>query len=273
MTVRRSLALGFAMLALTLTVAFAADLLAELGFTEQSAREKIFENFVDGTVYSDFKVAVFKAAPPDKRVLFVKAVTTFAKTFTQTEQFKTMYAEYRAANKPKSDSADTKGFDELMAEQAKEFEQGLVQMKEVMKTLPPAQQKEMQQQMEQMRKEMEANRKNPEMKAAYEAMKKSEAEGNAEDYARRLKEWEQEHPVNPNQLVAGRLREFLDETKDLDFNAKLVAQYGKMRFADEKLEAKSREWKMCFRAGKEATGAARVFAAEWLKELQAKGAR
>lgn len=273
MTGRRPLALGFALLAITLTVAFAADLLGELGFTEQSARERIFQNFVDGSVYSDFKVAVFKAAAPDKRVLFVKAVTTFAKTFTQTEQFKTMYAEYREANKPTPASADTKGFDEQMAAQAKEFEQNLAQMKEIMKTMPPDQQKEMQQQIEQMRKEMEANRKNPEMKAAYEETMKAESAANAEDYARRLKEWEQEHPANANQLIANRLREFLDETKDLDYTAKLVAQYGKMRFADEKFERKSSQWKMCFRAGKEATETACAFAAEWLKELQAKGVK
>jgi hypothetical protein len=41
-----------------------------------------------------------------------------------------------------------------------------------------------------------------------------------------------------------------------------------MVFADEKLEAKPAEWKLCFRAGKEATGAARAFAEGWLAELE-----
>ena len=273
MTVRRPFALGFAILALTLTAAFAADLLGELGFTEQAARERIFQAFVDGSVSPGGNIAVFKGAAPDKRVLFVKAVTTFARTFAQTDQFKKMYADYREANKPDAASGESKGFDELMTAQAKEFEQSIAGMKEVMKTLPPEQQKEMQKQIDQMRTEMAAQAKNSEMKAAYGEMAKAESAENAADLKRRLKEWDTEFPPSADQLIANRLREFLDETKDVDYGAKLVAQYGKMRFANAPYEQKSSEWKMCFRAGKEATDAARVFAAEWLKELQAKGAR
>jgi hypothetical protein len=273
MTRPRSLAVGFAVLAATLTVAFAGDLLGELGFTEHAARERVFQAFVGGSVSPSGNIAVFKGSAPDRRVLFVKAVTAFAKTFAQTDQFRKMYADYREANRPSAASGDTKAFDELMAAQAKEIEQSLAGMKEVMKTLPPDQQKEMQQQIDQMRKQMEANRKNPEMKAAYEQSAKAEAAANAEDHKRRLKEWETNYPPSADQLIANRLREFLDETKDVDYGAKLVAQYGKMRFANAPYEQKSAEWKMCFRAGKEATEAARALAAEWLKELQAKGLR
>ncbi len=272
MTLRRSLAVGLALLAATLTAVLAADLLGELGFTEKAARERVFEAFVDGSVSPSGNIAVFKGAAPDRRVLFVKAATAFAKTFAQTDQFRKMYADHRDANKPGASGA-AKGFDDLMAEQAKEFEQSLAAMKEVMKSLPPDQQKEMQKQIEDMRQSMEANRKDPEMKAAYEESAKAEAAATAEDYKQRLKEWETDFPPSADQLVANRLREFLDETKDVDYGAKLVAQYGRMRFANATYEQKSGEWKMCFRAGKEATEAARVFAAEWLKELQAKGVR
>ena len=53
------------------------------------------------------------------------------------------------------------------------------------------------------------------------------------------------------------------------FKAKLVgAQGSPRRFAREDYEAKPAEWKMCFRAGKEATEAARAFAREWIKSLE-----
>jgi len=49
---------------------------------------------------------------------------------------------------------------------------------------------------------------------------------------------------------------------------------GKNRvFAAEAFEAKPAEWKMCFRAGKPATDAARAFAQKWLNDLQGQGVK
>jgi len=73
--------------------------------------------------------------------------------------------------------------------------------------------------------------------------------------------------------VAMRLRAFLDATRDLDFTAKLVEEGKVRKFADPALEAKPSEWKMCFRAGKPATDAAREFARKWLADLQAAGVK
>jgi hypothetical protein len=67
-----------------------------------------------------------------------------------------------------------------------------------------------------------------------------------------------------------RLTYFLNETKALPFDAKLEeASNGRKRFADKTLEAKPKWWKFCFRAGPEATKAAREFATAWLAELNA----
>jgi hypothetical protein len=268
----RSLALGFAIVAAALAVVVAADVLAELGFTEQAARERIFNAFVDGSVSPSGKAAVFKTADPARKVLFVKAVTAFAKTFAQTDQFKKLYADYREANKPAA-AAGAKQFDALMSEQAKEFEKSLEGMKEAMKALPPEQQKEMQKTIEEMRKQMASQAQDPTMKSAYEESARTQATADAVDLKRRQQAWEINFPASADQLIANRLREFLDETKDVDYGAKLVARYGKMQFANAAYEQKSPEWKLCFRAGREATDTARAFAAEWLKELQAKGNR
>jgi hypothetical protein len=71
--------------------------------------------------------------------------------------------------------------------------------------------------------------------------------------------------------VANRLRHFLDVSKDVAYDAQLVVKDRAKVFADPALEAKPKEWKMCFRAGKPATDAARAFAQKWLNELQAQG--
>jgi hypothetical protein len=44
-----------------------------------------------------------------------------------------------------------------------------------------------------------------------------------------------------------------------------------MVFVNNDYERKPPEWKLCFRAGKEATAAARVFASDWLAELKRSG--
>lgn len=70
-----------------------------------------------------------------------------------------------------------------------------------------------------------------------------------------------------------RLAYFLSESKNLPFDAKLVEVDGRKLFADGKLEGKPNWWKFCFRAGPEATNAAREFAAQWLAELNAPSAK
>ncbi len=70
-----------------------------------------------------------------------------------------------------------------------------------------------------------------------------------------------------------RLAYFLAETKSMPFDAKLTEADGKKYFADAKLEAKPNWWKFCFRAGPEATNAAREFVTQWLGELNEPSAR
>lgn len=70
-----------------------------------------------------------------------------------------------------------------------------------------------------------------------------------------------------------RLAYFLAESKSIPFDAKLTETDGRRYFADAKLEAKPNWWKFCFRAGPEATNAAREFATQWLAELSSPSAK
>jgi hypothetical protein len=72
----------------------------------------------------------------------------------------------------------------------------------------------------------------------------------------------------PGTIMKNRLNEFLKFTETIDFNAKLIDK-GDNFFTFEKpeYENKSREWKLCFRAGKETIDAARSYAKKWLNEI------
>ena len=103
-------------------------------------------------------------------------------------------------------------------------------------------------------------------------------EGSAEDiasareyYNEQLGEWKQNYPATGREMVRRRLREFLQESADVDFNAKLVRKGNKMRFANEQYEdEKSGDWKLCYRAGKAPVEKARAFTKAWLAELEGK---
>lgn len=75
---------------------------------------------------------------------------------------------------------------------------------------------------------------------------------------------EKRFPADANVLIKQRLKEFLDVSATVDFDARLN---GSM-FANPEYEAKSDQWKMCFRAGKAVVEAAREEAKAWLKELE-----
>lgn len=78
---------------------------------------------------------------------------------------------------------------------------------------------------------------------------------------------------NPNVTLKRRLEQFLELSADVNFAAETTGEGPARRFVKPEDEAKPREWKMCFRAGPEATAAARAFAKEWLAELQEAPAR
>lgn len=87
-------------------------------------------------------------------------------------------------------------------------------------------------------------------------------------YKEDLKRWEAEYPAVFNELLKHKLKEFLQLTSNIDYNARLEQRRGKMVFADPVLEAKDPFWKACFRSGKTTMEAARAYAQQWLVELK-----
>jgi hypothetical protein len=96
---------------------------------------------------------------------------------------------------------------------------------------------------------------------------RAERDTRQKEYDAAVAKWKQDYPDDPRPLVARRLREFLQLSADVDFNAKLKTAEGRTLFENPAYQAKSSQWKMCFRAGREATGAARAAVQAWLTEL------
>ena len=70
-------------------------------------------------------------------------------------------------------------------------------------------------------------------------------------------------------IIANQLKQFLDLSATVDFNAKTTKKGDIVVFIDPAYEAKPASWKLCYRCGKEAVTGARKFATQWLNEMKA----
>ena len=77
-----------------------------------------------------------------------------------------------------------------------------------------------------------------------------------------------QYPANPQLLIKKRLEELLAATNDIDYTAELKEAYGKKVFVNPVYQAKSPDWKLAYRAGKETTDAVRTIAQQWLQQIK-----
>jgi hypothetical protein len=94
----------------------------------------------------------------------------------------------------------------------------------------------------------------------------SEIDANKEENEKIIADANEKKEYKAN--IKSQLQQFLAESADVDFGAKIVKQSsGFEDFENEVYREKSRIWKQCFRIGKPATTAFREIAQEWMKEL------
>ena len=269
----RRLLAGLTLGAALCTGLAAQTVTAQLGITEGRAKEAVFDSFMAGAVSIAGKAEVFIAASPQARLAMVRAATTLARAFTESDEFKRRYADHREANGP-DPLPDEQTAEQALAKQRAGFEQQVEALRKqfVDDAITPEQRATLEEGFETMRArftEMEKGSQLAEMEGVLKAQRTQQVRA----HAAASKEFEALYPADARSLVAMRLRQFLDVTRDVDFTAKLVEQDKKQKFADPGIEAKPQEWKMCFRAGQAATEAAREFARKWVADLQAQGVK
>jgi hypothetical protein len=265
-------AVGTLVVAVTMGAALTAQsFTTQLGITEGRAKEAVFDSFMAGAVSLAGKTEAFIAASPQARAAMVSAATALARAFVESDEFKRRYADHREANGP-DPLPDEQTAAQVLAKQRAGFEQQVDALRKqfVDDAITPEQKATLEEGFEAMRARFTEMEKGPQ-RAEMETMLKAQRAEQVTRYAAATKEFDALFPADPRALVAMRLRRFLDTTADLDFSAKLIEQGKVRKFADPAMEAKSSEWKMCFRAGKPATDAARDFARKWLADLLAQG--
>jgi hypothetical protein len=240
--------------------------LASLGVSEATGKA-IVDGWLDsGFINASPAAKAFRPALPASRATLVANAIAWAKAYTESPGFKAEYDKQRQAARPSPPEA--KGtVDEELARQAAERRKSLEEMKRNVSQMPP----DMRKSMEAVVKEAEANNakleKDPQMVAMLRQGIEAQRASEQEAYQGRLEAYGRRWPADPKALVARRLKEFLEVSADIDFDAKLVPAGRLMRFADAVYEQKPPTWKLCYRAGREATAAARQAAQAWLKGI------
>lgn len=236
--------------------------LGALGVSEADARGNVVQSVMSASAILGAAGKAFVALPAAARVKALDSALPWLKSYVNSEGYRTAYARERDERKPSPpEFAGT--IDEEVKAQVAKMLRDLDETRKVLPQLPPAERKEM----EASLKQMEATIKDPAQVQMIRAGIEADRTDRKASYDERLKEWQEKYPADSKTLTARHLRAFLATSATVDFSAKLVSVDKQMRFENEEYESKPSDWKLCFRAGKEAVTAARAFATAWLAEL------
>lgn len=246
---------------------WAAAFPGDLGVDEAQARQTVDSAVRGGFVSVWAARNALRAADGSQRARMVEQALAWARSYTESPEFAAEYARARADGKPQPPAAKPPVEEELKQQRAEQRRQ-VEEMKKSAASLPADQRKMIEDAVAQMTAEMARMEKDTELLEMQTKFAQMAREQEQQAYAEALKRWENDSPADPRPLIATRLRKFLDTCADVDFDAKLVAAGTRMRFEDPLLEKKPGEWKLCYRAGREAVAAARAAATAWLAALQ-----
>lgn len=243
------------------------DFLKELGLQKTDADKKI-TNSILGGYFDAYGMVKAKNIALNNRTAVVKDLLLYTKKYTGSEAFKTEYAALKQYNKPKEPEPlqTPEQMRKSMIENGKEFvDKAEKSLKSATADLKPVFEEGLRSAKQYLKEAEDPDNKN--IKAYtqnYAALQKSIQQSEEG----RKAEWEYTYPSSPLPFIKRRLLQFLEETKDIDFNAALTEKNGKKVFVNPVFEKKGNRWKMAFRAGKEVIEPARLFIQEWVKEIE-----
>jgi hypothetical protein len=253
----------FVMYSFTIFNSRVDDIFKTLGIPEANAKDHIWKSFA-GKYLSFPSGANIKNIPAGKRVATIQEIGTYVKDYLLSADFNKQYQAFREQKRPLSPAT----MHERIKAQIADYNQLLSESQLRYKTADP-----------ELKPLYEASVKKykqliTSLENAYDPDYSRQIEGmtiqchyDMGDYAYRLKQFEKEYPADVRAFIKLRLREFLQLSANVDFNAELVERNGKKGFVNQAYESKSAVWKYCFRAGEQSTGAARAIAEQWIKEI------
>ena len=260
---RRRFVMAAAVVALSCLVGIAADVFQTYGLDRQGWSHS-FLSALTARWYNPFEApAKLKTLAPAERVAVVNALGAAAKAWFDTPEFKAAYKKKYDDSLP-ADLKPPKTAKQIADEMRAQLRKGQAEMEEALKGFSG----DMRKQMEAAAAQMRAQAKEQEALIDTMAAQQAQEEKARYDEAKNRPPDPDAAPADPRVALKRGLKEFLDRTAGIDYAAALKATSGRKVFVNAAFEQKPKEWKQCFRAGKDACEAARAFATNWLAELK-----
>ncbi len=241
------------------------DFLKQLGITKQEANEKITGGFLGGGL-DYYGMRNLKNILANDRAAVVKDIALYAKEYANSPEFLKEYRNLKESKKPEFRKLETP--EEMRNNMIKSAREGVQKTEETLKKAPAEMKDIFEKTLEAAKQNLKlAEDPNNKYIKAYTQNFASAEKHMKESYENQLKGWEEKYPANHLLYIKVRLQEFLDATKDIDFDAELIEKKGVKYFVKPEYERKGDRWKLAFRAGKSAVESARAFAQQWLNEI------
>ena len=245
---------------------FADDFLRQLGISKVDADEKITSSILGGSIDA-YGVKNLKNIASGNRKAIALDLLTYTRKQVNSEAFIKQYKLIKENNKPDLAVAQTP--EDLRTQSIAAAKKGIADVEAMMKKADAASKPMFEKVLVDAQKNLKiiedpSNKSYVNYAKNYETLVRDFKRNNEAQLAN----WENKYPTNHLLYVKVRLQEFLNETKDIDFSAKLTTKNGKKYFVNPDYERKSSRWKMAFRAGKEVVEPAREFVQKWLDEIK-----
>jgi hypothetical protein len=203
-----------------------------------------------------------------KRVQITEDMLRFAWDYTNTPQFDLWWKEYREAQKPMMQPMPSVSHD-MRGDHIRNLEAKLAETRAEQDTASESQKARLNGdiiRLEKTLKELQAM--SPKQDSMMNQMFTNMRDEALNDYNHQIEFWKQRYPENGKLFVKARLDEYLALAASVDFSAQLKpGPNGVLVFVEDEYENKNYQWKLCYRAGREANNAAIKIVREWLREL------
>ncbi|MBS4066923.1 MAG: hypothetical protein KGZ74_20340 [Chitinophagaceae bacterium] len=241
------------------------DFLKQLGISKTDADEKIINSILGGSL-DQYGIRNAKNIAVGNRAAVTKDLLLYTKTYVGSPAFIKAYNELRQREKPEVRVMQTPEamHKELIERSKKAVADMEASAQKADATMKPMFEKMVVDAKKQLKEAEDPNNK---MIANYRKNYPQGLKDMEKVNQKLLEDWESKYPGNHLLFVKMRMQQFLDETKDIDFNAQLIEKNGKKYFVNKAYESKGNRWKMAFRAGKDAVETARTFVQQWINEI------
>lgn len=241
------------------------DFLKQLGISKQEANEKISSSFLAGGL-DHYGIKNLKNILTNDRAAVVKDLATYAKQYASSPEYLKLYGALKESNKPQPYPLETP--EQLRATMLKQAKEAVQQTEETVKKAPVEMKAIFEKTLEAVKQNLrQVEDPNNKQLKSYTQNFPSLEKQMKESHEQQLKAWEAKYPANQFLYIKIRLQEFLDATKDIDFDAQLTERKGVKYFVNPDYERKGNRWKLAFRAGKSAVETARELAQQWVNEI------